>query len=131
MLAPAPDAAHLPGAGHVHVGGDGRRGAASSESAHANRNVQNRRHAQPAELLRDRPGQKAALLESGDVLMREARFAVVLLRAGGEVSGVLLGQRDEFASGVSASLQLRVHGHAPSMAAVLPAALASARHYTM
>ena len=69
-----------------------------------------RLHAHPAELLRDRRGEVAALAQRRDVLVRVAAVAVVLGGAGREVGGQPLREGDQAAPGLGAGVEFEVHG---------------------
>jgi hypothetical protein len=65
------------------------------------------------QLHRHTAGHNPAPLHGLDVLEGETALAVVLVRTGRKVGGVLFGERDEAHTGVGVRLQCEVHHDSP------------------
>ena len=93
----------------VHVHAEGQRGVAAGQPARCDEDVVHGRDAEPAELLGDRRGEVAALLDHGEAVEGEARVAVVGGGLRADLVCECLGERDEALAGLGSGCQLERH----------------------
>jgi hypothetical protein len=90
----------------VHVHTQGQRRVAPGEPARGDEHVVNGGDAETAELLGDRRGEVAALLDGSEAVEREAPVTVVVGGTRGYLARECLGERNQARAGVCSSCQL-------------------------
>jgi hypothetical protein len=94
----------------VHVDAERQRRVAAREAGRRDQHIVRRRHAEPAEVLRDRRREVAASLDGAEALERVGAVAIVGGRMGRDLVGEPLGERDEPCARIGPGCQLDGHG---------------------
>src|SRR6266436_4020043 len=116
----SPSAGERPAREEMHRRRNGRRAVTAAQPVDPKDGIMHGLNTQATQLHRHAGGHNPAPLHGLDVLEGETALAVVLVRAGRKVGGMLFGERDEARTGSGVGLQCEVHHdpplrkHAPS-----------------